>query len=305
MPPKRRKVVFARINRRRPNQDAITMRSFAEDMTHLAQSRGVQIVEPATQIVTEKTWFAADMAIEPGNEFMTGTFGFAEMAQRRQFNSQAWSWVQGDTEVSEVASEDTVVPFAVDLREHQRWVAFSTAARLQPAGFTKYFEEIITQALGEDGIFSTEWDVDLITSRASVEAWLSDNPLVHRLRRTVKFSNPGRDIDSDRMEMRALAARRKTEEFAAARNGVLNTESEEFQSKLEGTETGDLELELTARGAQGASEAQFKSKESADSKQVDDFGRDLVNGMRIVLDALREYVREKPERLRYRPEAEG
>jgi hypothetical protein len=306
MPPKRRKVVFARINRRRPNQETIEMRSFADDMTYFAGSRGIQIVDSAGTLSPERTWSAGDMTIiPPQNYFMTGTFGFTEQAEHRAFNAEQWSFVSGDTEISNVASEETVVPFAVDLREHNRWVAFSPAPRLQPAGFTKHFEEIITEALSAGSRLATEWEVDLITSRASVEAWLADHPLVHKMRRTVKFSNPGRDIDTDRQEMRALAARRKTEEFAAPRNGVLNTNSEEFLSKLNGTETGDLDLELTARGDQGVSEVQFKSKESADSSQVDDFGRDLMLGMTTVLNALREYVASKPLRLRYTEDSEG
>ncbi|GAA3516581.1 hypothetical protein FHR32_000304 [Streptosporangium album] len=302
---RQRKVVFARINRRRPNQDTLAMRSFAEDMAELARSRRTAFTEPATDASTAKTWFAADMDIQAGRDFMIGTLGFSEPAERREFNPTEWSWIKGDTEVSDTASEETVVPFAVDLRDSQRWVAFATAARLQQAGFTKGLQEILNQAVVIQGHMPTEWDVDLITSRSSVDAWLHNNPLVHKMRRTVKFSNPGRDIDADRQEMRALAARRKTEEFAAARNGVLNTESEEFRSKLNGTETGDLELELSARGQHGVAEALFKSKEQADQKQIDDFGRDLMHGMQIVLGALREYVAAKPPAAGYEQASEG
>lgn len=269
------------------------MREFAEDMTELARSRRTAFIEPPTEMSTAKTWFAADMEIGADGNFMVGTLGFSEPAERRQFNPEEWSWIKGDTAVSDTASEETVVPFAVDLRNSQRWVAFATAARLQPPSFTKGLQEILNQAVAEQGNIPTEWDVDLITSRSSVDAWLRTHPLVHKMRRTVKFSNPGRDIDADRQEMRALAARRKTEEFAAARNGVLNTDSEEFRSKLNGTETGDLELELCARGDLGVTEATFKSKEQADQQQIDDFGRDLMRGMQEVLGALREYIAGK------------
>lgn len=269
------------------------MREFAEDMTELARSRRTAFGEPAADNSPAKTWLAADLDIRGGGKFMMGTLGFSEAAERRQFNSEEWSWIKGDTAVSDTASEETVVPFAIDLRNSHRWVAFATTARLQPTGFTKGLQEILNQAVADQGNIPTEWDVDLITSRSSVDAWLRNHPLVHKMRRTVKFSNPGRDIDADRQEMQALTARRKTEEFAAARNGVLNTDSEEFRSKLNGTETGDLELELSARGDNGLAEATFKSKELADHQQIDDFGRDLTRGMQDVLGALREYVAGK------------
>jgi hypothetical protein len=97
--------------------------------------------------------------------------------------------------------------------------------------------------------------------------------------------------------MRALHARRKTEEFKAGNRRVLNIESESFQRKLEGTETGDLELYLEARGAPGTGDAVFRSVDSPDQRAVDSFGQDLIRGIGTVLDALRGYVLEKdPDR---------
>ena len=290
MPPKSRKVVFARINRRYPGQDTLAQRTFAEDMTQFASQFRARFEEPATAIAVAKSWFAADMTVRAGGDYLTGALGFSEEAERRRFNNQAWSWVLGDTEVSDTASEDTVVPFAVDLRESHRWVAFATTSRLQPAGFTRALQEILGMAVAEHALLPAEWDVDLVTSRASIQAWLANHPLVHKMRRTVRFSNPGLDLDDDREEMRALKARRKTEEFAAERGGVLDVQSPRFQSKLDGTETGDLELHLFARGSQGATDSEFKSKEKADQVQIDDFGRDLQAGMGVVLAALQEYV---------------
>ncbi|MFI6457981.1 hypothetical protein ACIBF6_41315 [Streptosporangium amethystogenes] len=266
-------------------------------MTELTQSRRTQHVELGIEGTSlPKTWFAADMRITPSN-FVVGTLGFSEQAERRGFNQEEWSWINGVAQVTDTASEETVVPFAVDLHEKRRWVAFATTPRIQPAGFTKGFQGVLNQAVIDEGLIPTEWDVDLVTSRSQVDEWLFNNPLVHMMRRTVKFSNPGRDIDDDRQEMRALGARRKTEEFRAPRNGVLNTESNVFLDKLDGTETGDLELELLARGNQGVAEVRFRSKEEADQKQISDFERDLSQGMDTVLAALQEYVADKQTRL--------
>jgi len=117
--------------------------------------------------------------------------------------------------------------------------------------------------------------------------------MVHRLTRTIKFTNPGRDLDSDRQEMRALGARRKTEDFAASSRGVISINTDEFRNKLDGIETGEIELRLQSRGTQGAGDAVFNSNDRADTVTVDSFGGDLVRGMDRVLAALRQYVSDK------------
>lgn len=293
MAPKKRKVVFARINRRHAGQDTLAMRSFAEDMRELAQSRLTQFTEPGDVLTPGKTWIAADMSIDATGDFLTGTLGFSERAERREFDPESWSWIKGERQVTDTAAQDTVAPFAVDLRDSQRWVAFATAGRLQAPSFIRGFGLVLDKAVADANFIGTQWEVDLITSRASIDEWLSEHPMVKRMRRTIKFSNPGRDLDDDRAEMRALAANRKTEEFAAARGGTLDTQSPEFLGKLNGTETGDLELELQSRGRLDVAESTFKSTEKADSKTIDDFGLDLMYGMEIVLSALREYVLTK------------
>jgi hypothetical protein len=287
-----RKVVFARINRRRGVQDALSMRSFAEDMQTLAASHRTRHYERGTRERPARTWFAADMRATPGGEFMMGTLGYSERQQHREFDAQTWSWLKGATQEADAASEQTVVPFAVDIRDDQRWVAFAPAPRLQPGGFRRGLELVLRQAVADAKVLGAEWDVDLVTSRASIEQWLEEHPRVFKLQRTVKFSNPGRDLDDDRTEMRALAARRKFEEFAAPPNRTLDTTSDTFVAKLDGTETGDLELVMTARGEHGVREVRFNSRERADEDLVEDFV-DLEQGMEVVLAALREYVASK------------
>jgi hypothetical protein len=93
--------------------------------------------------------------------------------------------------------------------------------------------------------------------------------------------------------MRALHANRKTEEFKAAPRKTLNIDSEEFQRKLEGTDTGDLHVLMEARGIHGVRNVKFNSNDTVDNSQVEDFGTNLQRGVDIVLAALREYVASK------------
>jgi hypothetical protein len=294
--PRRQTVIFARINRRQPDQGTLEMRSFREDMTELAASHQTRSRERRGD-GTERTWIAADMVVQPDGDFMAGTLGYTTREERRIFEDELWSWIKAQTEENEGARLDAVVPFAIDLHEAQRWVAFAPAPRLQAKMFVGGFRRVLNHAVAEAGLVPAEWEVDLVASRESIDRWLRLHPAVHRLKRTIKFSNPGRDLDDDRQEMRALNARRKTEELKAANRGVLNIESEVFKRKLEGTETGDLELYLEARGAPGTGDAVFRSVDSPDQRAVDSFGRDLVRGIGTVLDALRGYVLEKdPDR---------
>src|SRR5262249_44377483 len=153
-----------------------------------------------------------------------------------------WSWIKGQMEEVDAAKADTILPFAIDLRDQNRWVAFAPTSKLRARMFIDGFQRVLNNAVSVLGLMPTEWEVDLVVSLGQVEQWLQENPLVHRLKRTIKFTNPGRDLDSDRQEMRALHARRKTEEFAASSRGILDINSDDFRSKLEGVETGDIEL---------------------------------------------------------------
>ena len=314
MPARTQKVVFARINRRRPvGEDTIAARSFLDDMSALAESHETTYVEPATRGHPARSWAAGDLRIvrwQPslagrevfaslddyrttGLSFMIGILGYTSAQQRRVFDEEHWSWISSRVEETDTARDDTISPFVVDLREGDRWVGFSPAARLGPKAFAIGFERVLNSAVLAGGVIPTEWEVDLVVSRNRVDEWIRVHPLVHMLRRTIKFTNPGRDLDSDRAEMRALAARRKTEEFKAPSNGVLNVRSDTFREKLNGVETGDIELYLKSRGSRGAGDAIFRSNDSADSVSVDDFGGDLVRGTEIVMGSLIRYVTEK------------
>lgn len=294
MAAKTRKVRFARINRRRPpGQETLAMRSFAEDLAVLAESHLTTFMQPDPQTGNTRTWTAADMSVQPDGDFMTGILGFSTPDQQKIFDADAWSWVKGETVALDAATRRTVAPFAVDLRDSQRWVSFAPTANLRPTIFTSGLEQALNHAVSAAGLIPTEWEVDLVTSRAEIDEWLRAHPLVHFIRRTIKIPNPGRDIDDDRAEMRALAAKRKKEEFSAGRNGALNIDSDEFRQKLDGTQTGDLVLQMVAHDAQGSGQSKFDSQNAADESLIDEFGLDLMLGMDLVLEALRVYVRDR------------
>lgn len=293
MAEKTRKVVFGRINRRNDQQDTFEGRSFAEDMAVLADSRLVRHTEKSTAGKSGVTWTAADMELTAHGDYLTGVLGFAEQQQQVEFDSESWSWMKGDVRDTDAASDRSITPFAIDLRDGHRWIAFATTARLAPNRFRKGFEESINSAVSALGLMPTAWEVDLVTSAWRIDQWLDTHPRVFSLKRTLKFSNPGRDLDDDRAEMRALAANRKTEEFAAPRGQSLNVEAESFRGKLEGTETGDLDVIMKARGEYGARQVQFNSRKTVDDSRIDEFGNDLRRGIDIVLAALQEYVSSK------------
>ncbi len=296
----RRKVVFARINRRRTKQGTLDMRPFVDDVRVLARTHHTTYSERRPNTPT-RHWFAADLHVTPHGDYLVGTLGYSEEQEHREFDSTAWSWVKGETRWANTGSEQTVVPFAVDLHEHGRWVAFATASRMTAARCRAGLEHVLREAVNASGLIPADWDVDLVTSRSTVSSWLAKHPKVFKLVRTLKFSNPGLDLDGDREEMRALGANRKTEEFAAFRGATLVTDGDDFQRKLAGVERGDVEIELSARSDEGRQTAVFKSKDTPDALEIEDYGVDLEAGMEAVLRALRTYINTLPAELRHSP----
>lgn len=287
------KIVFARINRRRAEgEETLMARSFRADMTALANSHQTRYLERVPRGF-DRTWFAGDMAVERDGRFMTGTLGYTTPAQHRPFDQDNWSWIKAQAAEFDAARADTIAPFAIDLNDQNRWVSFAPTGGLRTKMFATGFERVLNNAVSAAGLMPTEWEVDLVVSRDRVDEWLQAHPSVFRLRRTIKFTNPGRDLSDDRQEMRALGARRKTEEFAASNRGVINIGSDEFRSKLDGVDTGDIELRLNARGTHGEGNAVFNSNTRPDSVTVDSFSGDLAWGIDRVLSALRAYVSDR------------
>lgn len=116
--------------------------------------------------------------------------------------------------------------------------------------------------------------------------------MVHQLRRTIKFTNSGKDLDEDRRQMRSLAANRKTEEFKAAYGKTLDINSPEFQSKLSGRRRV-ISTCLCRSGSHGVRDIWFNSRDRVDTRNVEEFGKQPPAGIEVVLAALREYVASK------------
>jgi hypothetical protein len=127
---KSRTVVFARINRRMAGQDTLSGRGFGNDMRRLAESRLTRFHERGKDNQVVKTWIAADMKTDPSDTFLVGTLGYSIREERKAFDEASWSWIKGESDNEDRASERTVAPFAVDLRDHNRWVAFAPIGHL-------------------------------------------------------------------------------------------------------------------------------------------------------------------------------
>jgi hypothetical protein len=218
---------------------------------------------------------------------MTGVLGFEIRDEVRQFDEDAWSWSKSDAVPTEGASSSTTVPFAIDLRQHRRWVAFATSASIRHGNFGVGLMLVLNHAVQKLNLWPTDWDFDLAVSKSTLDAWLHQHPRVFRFVRTIRFSNPGLDLDDERAAMRALGANRSTHEYAAPPGKSLDIDSRQFQEKIEGIDSGDTKVRLWARGHRTTSE--FRSEEHADRDTIEEFGSDLARGMELVLAALRVY----------------
>jgi len=227
---------------------------------------------------------------------MIGTLGYSEHQTLIDFDTDAWSWLKGSTTHTESGSDKTVVPFAIDLREDQRFIAFAPAPRLGVAQFAAGLQRVLQSAVSREETMAAHWEVDLITFAEDVESWISLHPRVFLIRRTIKFTNPGRSLDAARSQMRDLGSRRRTEEDAAPRNRTLKTDSQTFSELLDGVETGDIDILLKSRGEAVGSEERFKSKDQPSTTVVSRF-QNLRDGMDAALEVLRSRFSERDPKL--------
>lgn len=168
------------------------MRAFADDMAALAKSHLTTFTQESIAGRPGRRWIAGDMMLTPSGDFLTGVRGFTEQQQQVSFDDDAFSWMKAQVEESDAASDQTIVPFAVDLRDSERWVAFATTNRLPENSFRRGFENVLNHAVAQLGLMPTAWEVDLVTSTGVIREWLQRNPLVYRLRRVLKPTNPGK-----------------------------------------------------------------------------------------------------------------
>jgi hypothetical protein len=284
---KTQRVAFGRINRRGATLD---LRPFAEDMQALAASHRTEAV------VAGKRWIASDMELRVRGRFMVGLLGFATSGAVRSFEEEEFSWLKGTTTYFEGAEPDTVVPFAVDLGESSRWVAVATSARIRHNAFSVGLEGVLNEAVTAIGLLAADWDVDMISEPSDLLHWISNHAgSIRSFRRVVRFSNPGRDFDAARQDMRALQARSLEEVYRGTAERPLQLQNNEaFERMIDGLDRGDVDVELVAETA--TSRTRYNTKNKPAETFVDPFdGFDA--GMDRVLDALVEYSARQPPRV--------
>jgi hypothetical protein len=280
-----RKVAFGRVNRR---QQTVDTRPFAEEMEMLLQMERMEMRDG------DRHWIVADLT--PNDRYLTGIIGFEDSETRHHFDWESSSWIKAVTSQAYGASSKALVPFAIDMSEKGRWTACAISPRVQPQTFSNGLAIAMNAARRSLG-FPTDWEVDIVTSRHTVEEWIRVHPEVRLFRRTVRLPNPGHDLKDDIAEMEQLAARTKREEFVAGYDKTLRlTEQDgelrrEVADKLDGMDLGQVSVSLEARGP-GVS-YKFNSQRSYDHAFIPDYGSDLQLGAEFILGALREYSQSR------------
>ncbi len=290
------KVVFARINRRTANP-TLEGRSFRDDMTILAGAGELEIERAAGT-----KWIAADLEIDASGDFMTGIIGFSAEQHLRNYASEVRSWKKGPMRTEVGASRSTLVPFAIDIRDSKRWIAFAPASRIKARGFALAFENLLAKAVSDLRLMAAGWDVDLIPARSRIYEWIEEHPDVKELDRLVKLPNPGIDLKGERERMQQIGSVKKYERYIPGYAATLNLRGEErevIQKLLEGLEQGDIELTVKTRSG-----SVYKSNNEIEEATVDDWSEDWGRAVELVLEALRRYVEGMP-RQETLPEDDG
>lgn len=277
---------FCRINRRTLDR-SLDPRPFAEDLTALADSGETHAKIRAVVYV------AADLKVTPDGDFMTGLIGFEEEESLRSYDLETRSWLKGEVHEIVGATSQTVVPFAIDLRQHRRWVAYAPSQRIKSANFRKALAATLNHAVGVLGLLPSEWEVDPVLSTATVEEWVDEHAEITKMIRRIKLTNVLKDVDDARRKMRLLGANHTEETYTAPRAQALDLrDNDEFEDMIGGVETGDVELILFARAGR-KSKAVFKSSDYTDRTTVAEWGGDLERAIELVLDALRDFSDRK------------
>lgn len=286
--PRQRRVLYGRINSR--PQQSLGHRDFREEINDLVESRATE------QQQDDRVWIASDLQWDATETFVIGLLGFRERRELVNFNRDAWSFLKGEREETDLPATRDLVPFAIDARPERRWVAHATSNRIRQNTFALGLEMALNAAREHLGL-PTDWEVDTVTSKRTLEHWIRQyGQYVTQLYRVVKMPNPVRDVSADQEEMAALAARRKEETYKAGASNIRLTEpdgqlTEAAQRKFDGMDLGYVELKVTAAGP-GFTET-FSTKRSIDDTRIDDFDTDLEVGMSLVLDRLRAYSEER------------
>ncbi len=275
-----KQVFFARVNRRE-DIPSLGRRDFGDEMRLLIEAGAFEVV------FSGRHWIAADLELDASGDFLMGIIGFASEERLRDYETDARSWKKGPMRLEVGASKATLVPFAVDLREDRRWVAFAPARRIRAGAFATGLQTLLASAATQQGLVPSEWEIDLVASRMRVYEWLEEHPDVSVFVRIVKVPNPGRDLEGDIAEMKALAARSKQERYSPAYGRTLDFRShpDVVAVLLEGIDTGDLQVRLSSRSGVRT----FDSRHELERGSVEDWGEDWDRATHLMLEAVREF----------------
>jgi hypothetical protein len=288
----RKRVAFARINVR-TQQVGMGDRPFHDVMKSVAAIGVLKatVGSPGRVVNPETEWAASDLALTDNDTILSGVIGFEEQSS-----------LIGEETRPEAGSEHTLVPFAVDIRDDRRWVAFATAQKIRPAGFANAFQAALQAAVEQFTPFTSAWEVDLVTAQSKIKQWVEEHPTVVVFRRTVRYPNPVRDLSDIQQEMLALHARTKQEEFRPYAGQPLDlAEPGVLDALLEGVENGNVDAYLQAEG-KGSTKPRFNTRLASNEEWIDDYRDDLSLGIQRVTTVLRTYsarqageVTEPPE----------
>lgn len=288
------RVHYSRINRRLVGDEPVRKRPLSEDIAALVEAQNTHADE------AEREWVVTDLQFDPSEDFVTGMLGLIDQEWRRSVDLESFSLIKGERQEVGGASERAISPFAIDVREGRRWVAWAKAPRLSVSRFNYGLGAALNAGVMDLELWPRPWDVDSVVSSTSVRQWLRENPRVAKFRRTVMRSNPGRDLDDDRAAMKALNARRLTEEIAPPPNESLSLTDLDGDLKevvdrlLQGLASGDLHVYIESRG-DGDRRKKYNSRQKSDETWISSFGDNFEAGLDAVLDALREYSERRAQ----------
>ena len=285
---KMRRVVFGRVNRR--DQSPMDQMPFDLEMLRSLEFARFGVFDG------DKRWIVGDIEVDESRHFLAGVIGFTDIETRLHFDEATWSWVEAFSEEVEGASSQTVVPFAIDLRQDHRWTASVTSQRVRAQTFCRGLELVLKAhrvALG----MQTDLEVDLVTSSVTIEEWIMNNPQIRSIKRIIRLPNPGIDISEDVRQMKSLNAKQKEETLTAHHNQSLRAVNDEGQPSddirklTQGTDIGQVTISMEARGPEGI--RKFSSVTNIDETYILDFDDDWQRGIALVLNALRQYSNQR------------
>lgn len=199
---------------------------------------------------------------------MTGILGFESEETYISFDPDSFSWVKGDRSDVSGATNETMVPFAIDARDDRRYVAFTTTRRIKATTFCEALSAVLTEASDAEGWEGLVWEVDLITDTAELDDFLADNPNLTMIQRNVRRPNPkGEYLEEDLQRMDTVSARTLSETYRIRQNVPVTAEATELIKA--GLEEGftEVKLESTSNGVS----VKFDSRKRRKRTVIEDF----------------------------------